>query len=380
MYETVFISHSKFDEEFGKEIEDVIREGGYIAWRFQRDMQGGKSWPPQLPTSIEWHGIFLYIATAYAQLSVNCQRELQHAALLSKRLVTVTTHPRWIPPPPLDDHQAVYYDGSGKAVARLMQALQVADPIDPDRIPEDWSKWDCTSKSKPAIAIQEDHGTPPTEIDRDLAVVEKRDLLHSAIVESRSIFEASLDKLTCSDSRIEARIGHDTTSGFASFISIDGQLAKGCRVFISADNDGLTYDGNTHYAVQWDVDEIRRHMRDTDRQISDNLQAVIDGDSNAAAFVRSLERRNASLRDQLKQSKRIQDQLQHLSVHDEGGEFYTLRAIVGKLNGEPVLKFLPTPLMPNTMSDSKVCNFGEAAKILANVFIGDLRGLPEPNV
>ena len=105
-------------------------------------MRGGKPWQSQLPARIKEHHIFLYIATAYAQLSETCKQELQHAVVLGKRLVTVTTHPKWIPPSPLDDHQAVYYDGTGKAVARLMEALQGAEPLDSDSIPEDWETWD----------------------------------------------------------------------------------------------------------------------------------------------------------------------------------------------------------------------------------------------
>ena len=125
--DTVFISHSKIDESHAKEIEELLRDGGYRAWIFQRDSQGGRPWQQQLPEEIEKCTIFLYIATANAQISVNCQREVQHAALKKKPLVTVTVEAGVIPPAPLDDHHRIYLNGSGNAVAQLMRALRIAE-------------------------------------------------------------------------------------------------------------------------------------------------------------------------------------------------------------------------------------------------------------
>ena len=372
MYKTVFVSHSKFDEAIGKEIEGVIREGGYIAWRFQRDMQGGRSWPPQLPQSIELHEIFLYIATAYAQLSENCQKELQHAALLSKALVTVTTHPEWIPPFPLEDHQVVYYDGTPKTVVRLMLALQGAQPLDRDKVPGDWSRWDGTSKLELANAIKKDQDTPSTQVSRDLTVVERRDILHDAISQIQAHFENALQQLESSDSRIKFSFGTDSSSGFSSLIWLDKELLKGCRVYISADLNGITFDGNTRHALQWEVQEIRRQMRDTNSQIESNLQAVIDGDANTAAFVRSLDHQHAALRSQLQEKESMLNQLGHLSGIQDDGDSYKLRAIVGKRNGEHVLEFIPAPSIQIETHDPKICTIAEAAELLSKVFVGGL--------
>jgi hypothetical protein len=135
---TVFISHSKADEIHGKNIEELIRDGGDRGWRFQRDMQGGMPWQQQLPKEIEKCDIFLYIATANAQTSDNCQKDVQHAALEQKPLVTVTVEDGVIPPAPLNDHHREYYDGTAQAAARLIRALNAPVPLRWEVIPEDW--------------------------------------------------------------------------------------------------------------------------------------------------------------------------------------------------------------------------------------------------
>ena len=214
-------------------------------------MQGGKSWRQQLSAAIEECHTFLYIATANAQISETCQEELQHAALMRKPCVTVVLQTGVVPPQPLDDHQTVLYDRSGKAVARLMRALQDAKPLRRAIIPDDWRTLDGKTKLALANSMHNLQATPSPYIRRDLTVVEKHDFLHNAIAESVTYFENALREMQRSDSRIESRIGHNYSSGFACFISLEGQLIKGCRIYINADFNGISYDGNTNYAVQW---------------------------------------------------------------------------------------------------------------------------------
>lgn len=372
MYEKVFISHAQLDETHGEELEEVLRDGGYRAWRFQRDMQGGKSWRQQLPDNIEERSIFLFIATAHAQLSETCEKELQHSAVMRKPLVTVTIQAGFMPPPPLDDHQTVYYDGSSKAAARLMLALRNAEPLRSEIIPEDWKTWDGITKSELAISENKERGIPSPAIRKDLTVVEKRDLLNNAIAESHRCFESALGQMARTDSRIESRIGHNSSSGFTCFISLDGQPIKGCRVSISADFNGITYDGNSHYAVQWEIDEIRRQMKDINRQIEENLQAVVDGDADVAELVRNLDRQHAALRNQLQDTETMLNQLGHSSGIQERDNRYRIQATVAKLDGEPVFEFLPAPNMTFETPDSRICTVAEVAERLSRVFIGDL--------
>lgn len=355
----------------GEEIEDVIRDGGYRAWRFQRDMQGGRSWPPQLPARIEELDIFLYIATANAQLSETCQEEVQHAALIRKPFVTVVLHNDRIPPSPLDSHQTVYYDGTGKAVARLMRAFQSAEPLAWDKIPEDWTTWDGKTKSEQVHTTAAAQGIPSSIPVLNLTVIQKRDFLHNAIAESRACFVHSLREMVSSDSRIEFCIGHDSVSGFTCFISLDGQLITGCRIYISSGFNGISYDGNTYNALQWEIDDCKRTITDINRQINDNLQAVVDGDANAAEFVRSLDRRVERLRKQILDRETMINQTGSNTRFLDGDDSQNLRAIITQLHGAPALDFLPSPILILETPESRICTASEAAMRLWNVFIGD---------
>ena len=113
-------------------------------------------------------------------------------------------------------------------------------------------------------------------------------------------------------------------------------------------------------------------MKEINRQISGNLQAVIDGDANAAALVRSLDVQHASLGGQLQQRETMLNQLGHMSGIQEGEDNYTLRATVGKLDGELVLEFLPAPHITDETTDSRICTVAETATRLWKVFAGDI--------
>lgn len=271
--DTVFISHSKLDETHGKEIEDVIRDGGYRAWRFQRDMQGGRSWPPQLPARIEEHDIFLYIATANAQLSENCQEEVQHAALIRRPLVTVVLHEGLIPPPPLDDHQTVYYDGTGKAVARLMRALQSAEPLAWEKIPEDWKTWDGKAKFDLSTPQDEFQEIPMPRIRRALTDMEKENFLDESIGKIRNYFNQALSEFENSDLRVKTRI-HDITNmrSFNCEIHIDGKLNKKCTIWI---HNQYGMNGIAYY-------ETHKHMAIFGKHPYNELAQVAELDGNPA--------------------------------------------------------------------------------------------------
>lgn len=369
---TVFISHSKYDEKVGEEIDGIIQEGGYVAFRFQRDMRGGKSWQQQLPARIKEHKIFLYIATAYAHLSEICQKELQHAVVLGKPLVTVTTHPGWIPPSPLDDHQAVFFDGTGKAVARLMEALQGAEPLDSDSIPEDWKTWDGRTRRDLVNSGDYKQDAESERIRRDLNVVEKREILQSAVPQIHSCFATALAKLADSDSRIQYRIGDDTSAGFSCFIDQDGALIKGCRVYISAGFSGITYDGNTHSALQWEIDDIRRQIDETKLKINENLQAVYDGSAVAAAFVRSLDKKIEGLRVQLRDRMQVLNQSGNSLRFLEGDNSYKIQSTLAKLDAVPVLEVFPSQGVVIEVPDSNVFTIENAAEMFTKVLVDDL--------
>jgi hypothetical protein len=140
---------------------------------------------------------------------------------------------------------------------------------------------------------------PPAAVRRDLALAEKRSVLRRAITESHSYFENALQRLTGSNTQLSYRIGLNSNAGFTCFVSQDRELIKACRVYIDAGFSGITYDGNTHSALLWDVDEIKKQVDETKRLINENLQSVIDGNADAAALVRSLDAKTDALRRQL---------------------------------------------------------------------------------
>ena len=348
-----------------------MREGGYRAWRFQRDMVGGTQWDPQLPSNIENCGIFLLLITEFSLNSEICEREWQHAALLEKPFVPVVCKVSLHPPSPINAHQYVTLEDSPTFGASLITALQNAQPLPWESIPDDWKTWDGDSKPRFPNTLGEAESTSSTRICYNLTVVEKLDILHSAISATRICFESALKELNRLDSRVEAYVGLQSASSFTAFISVDSQPTKGCRVHISADSNGIIYDGNTRQAVKWEFDEIKRQMKDIKAQISANLQAVIDGDENVAAFVRSLDAQHGMLQIELQKRATILDQLGYMSGGQESDETYTIRTTIGKSDGEPVLEFWASTTMPIALRENRICKAVKAAGILSRLFIGN---------
>ena len=100
-------------------------------------------------------------------------------------------------------------------------------------------------------------------------------------------------------------------------------------------------------------------MRDINRQISGNLQAVIDGDANVAELVRNMDKQHEALRNQLQDRETLLNQLGHNSGFQERDNSYRIQATVAKLDGEPVLEFLPAP---NVASKRPILEFARSRK------------------
>ncbi len=170
---TVFISHAKEDAEGAVRIEQLIAYEDYQSWRFQRDMMQANPADPQLPTNIEDREIFLFTISEYSVKSEICQKELQHAALLQKRIVPVRLHRNVQVPSPLNDHQWVEFDNSQESAIQLIRTLRHAQPLRWEKIPDHWMMWDGTSRLELVTSIKQDEYTPPEQIDRDLTVCRK---------------------------------------------------------------------------------------------------------------------------------------------------------------------------------------------------------------
>lgn len=230
---TVFISHANDDAVIAKRIEDLIAYDGYQSWRFQRDMMGANPADPQLPSNIEASEKFLFCISDHSQSSEICQKELQHAALLQKPLVTVRLNRGTCVPPPLNDHQWVDYDESPESTVQLLKALRNAKAMRWEKIPGDWTTWDGTVKAeKPAVEYFE-REIPLPRIRRYLTDMEKENFLDESIGKIRNYFNQALISFENSDPRVNSRIGDETDMrSFTCEIHIDGKLSKRCTIWI----------------------------------------------------------------------------------------------------------------------------------------------------
>ena len=238
---TVFISHADKDAQCAVDLENVMRPGGFRAWRFQSDMVGGRPWRPQLPSNLESSDIFLLATTAHALDSDICEKEWQHAALIQKPVVTVVFERGVHPPSPLSDHQWVHFDGSDESGAKLIIALQNAEPLQWEKIPSDWRTWDGKTKSDLATSIAVERNIPLPRMRRDLTDLEKQDFLISAMKEIRVYFDRALCAFEGAESRISTRISDKSDSDFVCQLYLDGELKKACRIYVSTIFNGVAY-------------------------------------------------------------------------------------------------------------------------------------------
>ena len=230
---TVFISHADEDAHYASQLESAMRPGGFRAWRFQRDMVGGRAWRPQLPSNIEKCEIFLLAITENSLSSETCEKEWQHATLNIKPIVTVVFERGVYPPSPLDDHQWVQFDGTAVSGAELINALQNSQPLAWKTIPSDWKKWDGKSKAELSVAKDGRREIHLPRIRSKLTDMQKQDFLSQAFAEIRSYFGQALSAFENLDPRVKTRI-HDKTNmrSFNSEVHLDGKLIKRCAIWM----------------------------------------------------------------------------------------------------------------------------------------------------
>lgn len=229
----VFISHASADATIAKRLEDLIAHEGYRSWRFQRDMMGANPADPQLPSNIEASDIFLYCISEHSQKSQTCQKELQHATLLQKPLVTVRLNRRISVPSPLSDHQWVQFDDTQEAAIKLMQAIRSAQPLRWDKIHDDWKTWDGRSKYELSTMETVTKKIPLPRMRRDLTDFEKEEFLHKALREIREYFSQALSEFERSDPRIQTRIRDESDTAFKCIIFLDGDIKQSCAIWKS---------------------------------------------------------------------------------------------------------------------------------------------------
>jgi WD40 repeat protein len=85
----VFISYSRRDREFTRNLETAFREKGRKVWIDQKDIQHTEEWLKAIYSGIEAADNFIFIISPDAIVSENCAKEVAHAVKHNKRLIPV---------------------------------------------------------------------------------------------------------------------------------------------------------------------------------------------------------------------------------------------------------------------------------------------------
>ena len=224
---TVFISYAKEDKSKVARLENIVRHSGRRSWQFVYDLHGARDWEAEIQRRIDQCEIFLFVITEYSLQSEWCNKELQHAALSGKPIVTVVFTSDINIPYPLNTIQNILFDKTQEAAAKLSPALQDPQPISRDKIPPDWKRLGGGPMGFPTSFQSQ---IPIPRMKHELTDVEKEDFLYEAIKKVRNYFGQALNAFEKSDSRIRTRIQDKSDSDFECRIYNGGKLTKACRI------------------------------------------------------------------------------------------------------------------------------------------------------
>ena len=226
----VFISFAKEDKSKVARLEEIVRHGGGKGWQFVYDLHGARDWRSEIQYRIDRCEVFLFVITNNSLQSEWCNKELQHATLSGKPIVTVVFTSDINIPYPLNTVQYILLDETPEAGAKLVRALQDPRPISRDEIPPDWKRLGRGPMGFPTTSHRP---IPIPRIKRELTDMEKEDFLYEAIEKVRNYFGQALNAFEKSDSRIQTRLRNKSDSDFKCQLFIDGQQTKVCRIWVS---------------------------------------------------------------------------------------------------------------------------------------------------
>jgi len=89
----VFISYSRTDADFARKLNDALQLQGKTTWFDQESIATGADFQQEIYRGIETADNFLFILSPQAVNSPYCADEVEYAAKLSKRVVTVLSQP-----------------------------------------------------------------------------------------------------------------------------------------------------------------------------------------------------------------------------------------------------------------------------------------------
>src|SRR5215208_1489378 len=94
-----FISYSRQDEGFVRELEEALKKRGKAVWVDVEDIPLTAEWRPEILSGIEGAETFVFVISPDSITSKECKRELDHATKHNKRLVPILR--REVTPRPL---------------------------------------------------------------------------------------------------------------------------------------------------------------------------------------------------------------------------------------------------------------------------------------
>ena len=236
----IFISFAKEDKSKVSRLEGIVRHGGVQSWQFVYDLHGARDWQAEIQYKIDSCDAFLFVITEDSLQSDWCLKELQHAALTQKPIVTVVFTPDINVPYPLSTIQFVLFDESPESGAKLVRALIDPSPLSSDKIPSNWQLLGGGPLGVRMTQYKAIQDIPIPRLKRELTDMEKEDFLYEAIQEIRDYFSRALQSFQNSDERVSTRLRASSDSDFRCQVYIDGNLRKVCRLWV---NGNLGFNG-----------------------------------------------------------------------------------------------------------------------------------------
>jgi hypothetical protein len=123
-----FISYSRNDEGFVRELEEALVKRGKEVWVDVEAIPPTAKWRAEIYSGIEGAETFVFVISPDSIASKECKRELDHATKLNKRLVPILRREvdTTTAPDVLESHNWVYFresDDFRESLERLVQAM-----------------------------------------------------------------------------------------------------------------------------------------------------------------------------------------------------------------------------------------------------------------